>query len=87
MSASGGAVRASEEYHLLILEGLRMQQRGWAARRETARALRAQGMTPPKIAEELARRALAAGCTPQEVRRLGISEHNVRLMLREHVEA
>ena len=75
------------EYHSLILEGLRLQAQGWEARRAVALTLRASGMRPPQIAEEMARRALAGGCAAEDLDRLGISVHNVRLMLRERVQA
>jgi hypothetical protein len=76
----------SAAYHLLILEGLQLQAQGWQARREVALALRRDGMRPPEIARELARRALEAGCEPEDLERLGISVHNVRVMLRQRVE-
>ncbi len=75
------------DFHLLILDGMRMQAQGRQARRDLARALKARGMTPPRIAAEMARRALEGGCRPEDLARLGITEHSVRLMLKEDDEA
>jgi hypothetical protein len=75
-------VDETEGYHALILRGFDCLGAGHAARRADIFALRAAGLRPPAIARELERRARAAGCTDEQIARLGISAHNVRVVLR-----
>lgn len=78
------APAVSDPYHSLILQGLTMRDSGYAARRARVFALRDRGWRPGAIADELEREAREAGCTEWEIRHcLGISIHNVRIILRE----
>lgn len=72
-------------FHTLILGGLAMRDDGYAARRAEVLALRDQGLRPPDIERELQRRAREAGCSDEQIARLGISVHNVRVILRGEV--
>jgi hypothetical protein len=71
-----------EGFPRLIVDGLAMQARGWEQRRKDVLALAAQGLRPGKIAAELERRARAAGYSDKDLRCMGISEHNVRAILK-----
>lgn len=81
-SATSVAALPGATYFRLILDGLTLRSQGYEARRREVLALSAEGLSPPAIARELTRRAQAAGLTADEICRVGISEHNVRVMLR-----
>lgn len=83
MSAEA-APEDDDSYHSLILGGRAMCDAGYAARRAEVFALRARGWRPPAIARELQRRARAAGCSEHQINHyLGVSVHNVRIILRD----
>lgn len=87
MGTQGHVVQINEAaveagFHRLIIDGLAMQAKGWDARRAAVLDMSAQGMRPGRIASELARQARAAGCAEDDLRCLGISEHNVRVILK-----
>lgn len=83
MSAEADAGDRDDPFHSLILGGLAMRTAGFAARRVEIIELHRQGFRPPDIARELQRRARQDGCSEEDIaRRLGVSEHNVRFVLR-----
>ena len=53
-----------------------------AARNAAIRQMHDAGWRPPVIARSLAATAAAAGMSEAEIAQLGISEHNVRFVLR-----